>query len=713
MNLAAPAGHDIMVFSCGMKNLLASLLLIFPVLGAAASPAIPEPPALEPDIHFWMRVYSEISTNAGFIHDQRDLAVVYETLHFEPGSPPRTRELQVTAARERYQGILRRLGSGAAPQDPDEQRVRELWAGASPARLLQAADEVRFQLGQSDRFRAGLQRAATWESHIARTLAAQGLPPEIAALPHVESSFQPTALSKAGAAGMWQFIRSTGRRYLRIDGAVDERLDPYRSTEAAAQLLSYNYRLLGSWPLAITAYNHGAEGMRRAREQMGTDDIVRIVREYQSPSFGFASRNYYCSFLAALRLDREPDKYFGNITPETPAGSHELQLAAPARADSLVAVLQVDRNTLRTLNPALRNAVWNLQRPIPRGYRLRLPDSMKSWTGESLAAQLSRGPASTAVVAAVQPRPSAHVTSFRPAAALVAATVPSTAAVAPPTAAVAPSTPGHGPAARAGLSAAELAAASSAYDAMYIVRGGDTLAMIALRTGADPARLMVINGLTDGEHIYEGQRLDLEVNAEHAGAGSDALLAARAVAEDRQDQVRARVAAAHAEPVVSAAQAQAQGPALLADAAPPPSADPIDYGVDRADRIVVVAAETIGHYADWLDVPAGTLRSLNHLRSRSAVLIGSHFKLAFTKVSRPLFEQRRREYHQQLQSEYFAAHRITGSDSYVARRGDSLWSVTQRGAMPVWLLQQYNPDVDFAVLRPGTVIVLPRVDSAS
>ena len=160
-----------------------------------------------------------------------------------------------------------------------------------------------------------LQRAGSWESHIAQTLAAQGLPPEIAALPHVESSFQPTAMSKAGAAGMWQFIRSTGRRYLRIDGAVDERLDPYRSTEAAAQLLSYNYRLLGSWPLAITAYNHGAEGMRRARDQLGTDDIVRIVRQYQSPTFGFASRNYYCSFLAAMRLDRDPEKYFGNVTP--------------------------------------------------------------------------------------------------------------------------------------------------------------------------------------------------------------------------------------------------------------------------------------------------------------------------------------------------------------------------------------------------------------
>ena len=685
-----------------MKTLLACLLSVFPLLASAASPAIPEPAALEPDVHFWMRVYSEISTNAGFIHDQRNLAIVYETLHFDPELAPRARELQVTVARERYQDILRRLGTGAAPQNAEEQRVKDLWAEAEPARLRQAADDVRFQLGQSDRFRAGLRRAGVWEGHIAQTLAAKGLPPEIAALPHVESSFQPSAMSKAGAAGMWQFIRSTGRRYLHIDAAVDERLDPYRSTEAAAQLLSYNYRLLGSWPLAITAYNHGAEGMRRARDQLGTDDIVRIVRQYQSPTFGFASRNYYCSFLAALRLDREPEKYFGTVTPDPVVTSHELQLTTPARADSLAAVLKLDRNTLRTLNPALRNTVWNLQRPIPRGYRLRLPDTMNSWTGDSLAAQLAHPPSGPVLVAAVTPTAPVRAAAPKPAAPAKAA--------APVLVAETPSFSG-GPVARAGLSAAELAAASSAYDAMYIVRGGDTLAMIALRTGTDPARLMVVNGLTDGEHIYEGQRLDLEGRPENAGA--NALLAAQAVAEDRQDEARAQAVVAQARPALSAEQAQAQGPALLADASAPPSADPIDYGVDKDDRVVVVAAETIGHYADWLDVPATNLRTLNHLRGRSAVLIGSRFKLAFTKVTRAEFEQRRRDYHQQLESAYFAAHRITGSDTYVARRGDSLWSVTQRGAMPVWLLQQYNPDVDFAALRPGTLIVLPKVEAAS
>ena len=695
-----------------MKTWILCLLLL-PAFALRAAPDIPEPPELEPDIRFWMRVYSEISTNEGFIHDQRDLSVVYQTLHFDPTLPPRERERQVADAREHYQSILRRLGSGAAPQTDEERRVSGLWPGAAPARLLQAADDVRFQLGQSDRFRAGLRRAGEWEAHISQTLSQQGLPPEIAALPHVESSFQATAMSKAGAAGLWQFIRSTGRRYLRIDRAVDERLDPYRSTEAAAQLLSYNYRLLGSWPLAITAYNHGAEGMRRAREQIGSDDIVQIVRHYHSPSFGFASRNYYASFLAALRLDRDPEKYFGALTREPAKASQEVALAAPARADALEGVLKISRDVLRELNPALRASVWNLQQPVPRGYRLRLPAGLEGWSGEELARRLSsalHGPLLAAGRAVAGKAPPATVALAAP----PAAKLPSTKAPASPAArapaALAAAATGGGPRSRAVLSAAELAAAASAYNASYIVREGDTLATIAVQTGVDPEALMRINGLRDSDHIYEGQVLTLATGGARA---ADELAAAQALEDERVDEAAAEQARAHSGPILNAAEAQEQGPALLSDAAAPASADPIDYSVQPDGSVVVVAAETIGHYADWLGVSASSLRALNGMRGRSNVRIGQRFKLSFARVARAQFEQRRVGYHRRLQTEYFASHRITGSDTYVARRGDSLWSMTRRGALPIWLLQQYNPDVDFDDLRPGTQIVLPRVEDAS
>ena len=183
---------------------------------------------------------------------------------------------------------------------------------------------------------------------------------------------------------------------------------------------------------------------------------------------------------------------------------------------------------------------------------------------------------------------------------------------------------------------------------MYIVRGGDTLAMIAVRTGVDPARLMVINGLSDSEHIYEGQRLELEgrLAARRRRCAAGGAGAWPRIARTRPGAGRGR---ADAGPAVSAAQAQAQGPALLADAAPPASADPIDYSVDKRRP-----AWSWSPPRPSATTPTGSTcprracaRSIT-CAARSAVLIGSHFKLAFTKVTRAQFEQRRRDYHQQL-----------------------------------------------------------------
>ncbi|MGH8253046.1 MAG: LysM peptidoglycan-binding domain-containing protein [Steroidobacteraceae bacterium] len=243
------------------------------------------------------------------------------------------------------------------------------------------------------------------------------------------------------------------------------------------------------------------------------------------------------------------------------------------------------------------------------------------------------------------------------------------------------------------------------------MREGDTLATIAVQTGIEPESLMRFNHLRDSDHIYEGQVLTLSSGVVHAAA--EEVLAAQALEDERADEAIAAQARAHSGPILNAAEAQEQGPALLADATAPASADPIDYSVQPDGSLVVVAAETIGHYADWLGLPASSLRALNGMRGRSNVRIGKRFKLNFAHVTRSQFEQRRIEYHRRMQTEYFAAHRIAGSDTYVARRGDSLWSVTRRGSLPIWLLQQYNPDVDFEDLRPGTQIVLPRVEDAS
>ena len=685
-----------------------SWLALAPAL--AQDNPMPRPPLLERDVQFWIRVYTQIDTNAGFLHDQYNLGVVYDTLHFAPNTTPAERERQVDQAREHYGGALRRIADAAdAPLSAEDQRIRELWgAEATPAHLRSAIEDIRFQLGQADRFRAGLIRSGAWETHIAETLANLGLPAELAVLPHVESSFNPAAYSKVGAAGLWQFMRSTGRRYMRIDSAVDDRLDPFRSTEAAAQLLAYNHRVLGTWPLALTAYNHGTAGVRRAKETLGTDDIARIVRSYSSRTFGFASRNFYVSFLAALDIDRNPEKYFGALQKQTEARFQEVQVPAYVPMATLERALKIDADKLRALNPALLRSVWDGQQRVPKAYHLRLPLDGSGWTRELLAQRLSpaemfagqssppryrvqRGDTLTSVAVryGVSAETLARLNHLRTGARLHAGrsiTVPETAPVTV-AAAVAPA-----PAAPAPAAGSPPVALAPAAPAPAAASPPVALAPAAPAPAAATPPVALARPSPGGA---------VSADVAQRESAEDAAVAAAAA--------KARTAATSPQPV-SAAQAEALSPALGPAAEAEQNPDPNDYSVAHDDTIRVAGDETLGHYADWLGVSTQHVRELNRFKFHRAVLIGQRIKLDFRKVSREAFEANRREYHRQLQAAYFAAHRIVGTEVYIARPGDSVWTLTQRTAqMPMWLVQQYNPDVDLADLRAGTQIVMPRV----
>jgi membrane-bound lytic murein transglycosylase D len=230
---------------------------------------------------------------------------------------------------------------------------------------------------------------------------------------------------------------------------------------------------------------------------------------------------------------------------------------------------------------------------------------------------------------------------------------------------------------------------------------------------------MSLNSMEDQDDIYEGQRLRLVATAAEPETLTTqaTVAAAKAAVQESQEEDEAVKAASklasRTEPV-SKAQAQAEGPQLVPGATGPESADPVDYSVAADGSIRVVAAETLGHYADWLGTSASRLRAINHLHGRTPVVMGRRMKLEFVNTTHEQFEERRRDYHERLQAAYFASHKINGTEVYIARRGDSLWSITQKSLkVPVWLLQQYNPDLDFGDLRPGTQISLPKVEDVS
>jgi membrane-bound lytic murein transglycosylase D len=161
-----------------------------------------------------------------------------------------------------------------------------------------------------------------------------------------------------------------------------------------------------------------------------------------------------------------------------------------------------------------------------------------------------------------------------------------------------------------------------------------------------------------------------------------------------------------AEPVYAR---QTDSNALLPVAAPTGNPDTTDYSVRADGTTIVQAAETLGHFADWCQVDAQALRTLNKLHKKGMVTLGRKIKLDLSKVTAAEVVAARRSYHRQLQETFFAAHRIAGTDSYSVKRGESLWTIAQHAELPIWLAAEYNPDVDFSDVRPGTTITLPRV----
>ncbi len=665
---------------------------------AFADPSqFPRPPQLEPDVRFWQRIYSKVTTQGGLLHDDRYLGVVYEELSFPTGSTPHERVALVDAGRSRYEALLLRLASaGREDLGVEEQRVLAMFpADVTGPALAEAAGRVRFQLGQADRFREGLVRSGTWERHVEETLRREGLPAELSALPHVESSFNPRATSKVGAAGLWQFMRSTGKRWLRVDGTVDERLDPYKSTLAAAQFLNINYSILGSWPLALTAYNHGAGGMRHAREQMGTDDIVTIVRNYQSRTFGFASRNFYVSFLAALEIDRNPEKFFGHIERAPSDASRALRLPAAISAQALGKALGTEQQTLRSLNLSLLDPVWNGRRPVPRGFELHVPFGTDPARLNARLGDADGGRAEIRYlvksgdtldrIATTYGLRSAELAQFN---ALAGHALQPGSTLRIPSAPV--------------IAAVPAVPAAAAPEDVYVVQAGDSLSEIARRVGIAEPALLAQNAIRDPNFLYEGQKLKVGKNGPEAAPPPYAPIDPR----PRPESAKARPQPASVEEAVQS------GPGLLPGVESAASADPSDYGIS-AEHTLVLAAETLGQFAEWLGVTPARLRQINDMPEGAPLTIGRRLKLDLSVVDAATFVARRTRFHHQMQDEFFRHWRIAGQEQYRLRGGESLWTVTRRSAVPVWLLRQYNPTVDFKTIRVGTAILLPKLEAAA
>jgi membrane-bound lytic murein transglycosylase D len=230
---------------------------------------------------------------------------------------------------------------------------------------------------------AGLRRQGRYKEMIARVLKEEGVPQDLIYLAQAESAFQPLALSRAGARGMWQFVAYRGQQYgLRRTWWIDERQDPEKATRAAAQHLRDLYGLFGDWYLAMAAYNCGPGNVQKGIERTGYADFWELYRRNVLPK---ETKNYVPIILALTLIAKDAAHYGVQVDPETPVTT---DVVKPGRAIDLRLVaetIDVDVETLRTLNPPL----LRLATPDDAAFELHLPEG----SAEKFSAEIADIPA--------------------------------------------------------------------------------------------------------------------------------------------------------------------------------------------------------------------------------------------------------------------------------------------------------------------------------
>ncbi|MGB7550016.1 MAG: lytic transglycosylase domain-containing protein, partial [Chromatiaceae bacterium] len=336
----------------------------------------PIPPGIEDNVEFWRKVYGEMDRSQVVIHDNEYMSIIYEVVEV-PGSGESRRAFvkgKQQEYRDRLATLERKVTYGESLTSAEEEMKAELEAVGGRNAIFGAADRVRTQQGMRERFRSGMEISGRYDQAFREIFRKHGVPEDLAFLPHVESSFQSKARSGVGAAGLWQFMPATGRVYdLQVDHKLDERMDPLLACEGAARYLSAAHRKLGSWPLAITSYNHGQGGIAKAKSLHGSD-IGKIVENYKGDSFGFDSRNFYSQFVAAREVAGNPKKYFPDGVAFHKAHDNDrLVLKQPMSAQQLAGYYGLSVYQLDDLNPSWSNAIAKGNASIPAGASVWLP----------------------------------------------------------------------------------------------------------------------------------------------------------------------------------------------------------------------------------------------------------------------------------------------------------------------------------------------------
>ncbi|MBO69198.1 MAG: hypothetical protein CL398_12950, partial [Acidiferrobacteraceae bacterium] len=354
------------------------------------SKAFPCPPEIIARVYFWIDVYSRWNSNDAIFHDSEHPSRVYKVAVGENcgvAAESSSIEARKHVIASELHSLASRLRVSHTGLSPRQSSLLSLFPSKSAHEIEIAADRIRCQSGNRDRFRQALDRYSRYSALVIPVLRDAGLPADIKYLPFVESLYSPVAYSRSGAAGLWQIMPATAKELgLKLTAELDERLDPELASKAAARYFVRSFHALMAAakkiepdstptmvsPFIVTSYNYGINGMRRAIEQHGPD-YVSVVNNHRSPAFQVAVKNFYASFLAARHVAKHANVYFSINSRSAVLEYETIVLRNPASMERLIAIFGVEEDELKRLNPALTRFVWYGWRLAPAGYRLRLP----------------------------------------------------------------------------------------------------------------------------------------------------------------------------------------------------------------------------------------------------------------------------------------------------------------------------------------------------
>jgi membrane-bound lytic murein transglycosylase D len=270
-----------------------------------------------------------------------------------------------------------------APSEDSRKLAEEVLAQESNDLTIELNDEVLscidlYQGPLRDWFTGALARGGRYLPQIREVFASEGVPKDLAYVALVESAFKTSALSRAKAKGMWQFVAGTGRRYgLSQDWWVDERSNPEKATRAAARYLKELHDMFGDWNLALAGYNWGEGRIQQWVERTGAQDFWALAAAARMPR---ETRNYVPMIHAAILVAKAPEKYGFEVTPEPALTYESVPVAGAVDLRVIAECAGTGLDSLQMLNPELRR----LATPANRTFDVKVPEGRASGVRQCL-----------------------------------------------------------------------------------------------------------------------------------------------------------------------------------------------------------------------------------------------------------------------------------------------------------------------------------------